>query len=129
MALNREAILKADDLPTREVDVPEWQGSVLVRGLTAGERDDFETTMLAAREQGAAASSNIRAQLVVRAIVDEDRNRVFSDGDTDELSGKSAAVLDRLFGEVLELSGMKPDAVAEAEGNSGAAASGGSPSS
>ena len=37
--LDRNAILGADDLGREVVDVPEWAGSVQVRGLTAAERD------------------------------------------------------------------------------------------
>ena len=39
MILNREQILAANDVKTRIVDVPEWGGSVIVRGLTSLERD------------------------------------------------------------------------------------------
>ena len=62
MRLSREDILKAEDLPTEEVPVPEWGGSVLVRGLTGRERDLFETSMMV--RQGAQFipdAKNIRA--------------------------------------------------------------------
>ena len=37
--LDKAAILTADDLGRREVAVPEWGGTVLIRGLTGAERD------------------------------------------------------------------------------------------
>jgi len=45
MTLNKEQILRADDLKTEEVDVPEWGGSVRVRVLTGTERDAFESSI------------------------------------------------------------------------------------
>ena len=46
MRLSRDDILKAEDLTTEEVDVPEWGGTVLVRGLTGRERDEFEASVM-----------------------------------------------------------------------------------
>jgi hypothetical protein len=46
MALNKDQILHADDLPRREVQTPEWGGSVFVRALTGDERDSYEGEML-----------------------------------------------------------------------------------
>ena len=40
--LSRDQILEADDLKTEEIEVPEWNGSVVVRELRGRERDAFE---------------------------------------------------------------------------------------
>ena len=40
--LNRDAILKAQDLKREIVDVPEWGGEVYVRGFTALEKEEVE---------------------------------------------------------------------------------------
>ena len=37
MALTREQILEADDLPTESLDVPEWGGEVLIRALNGAQ--------------------------------------------------------------------------------------------
>ena len=44
--LSKADILRADDIKTIEVAVPEWGGSVLLRGLTGRERDLFEESIL-----------------------------------------------------------------------------------
>ena len=45
MGLTRDQILAVSDIQTEEVHVPEWGGTVLVRGLTGAERDEFEAGM------------------------------------------------------------------------------------
>ena len=44
--LTRNEILAVDDLQTQKVDVPEWGGSVYVRGLTGSERDALEASIV-----------------------------------------------------------------------------------
>ena len=43
--LTREAILARDDEQSETVEVPEWDGSVRVRGLTGRERDLWEHSL------------------------------------------------------------------------------------
>jgi hypothetical protein len=133
VALNRDQILKADDLPTREVECPEWGGSVLVRALSGAERDAWEASSLAQKTtldgkgtEFVPELANRRAKLVVQAVVDEDGKRVFVDRDAAELGAKSAKVLDRLFDVISELSGLSEESAGEIEGNSDAAPSGNS---
>ena len=40
MALTADQILAADDMGLKEVAVPEWGGSVFIRVMTVGERDE-----------------------------------------------------------------------------------------
>ena len=42
MALTADQILAADDMGLKEVNVPEWGGSVYIRVMTVGERDEYE---------------------------------------------------------------------------------------
>ena len=45
MLLNKDSILSAADFVYVEHEVPEWQGTVRLRGLSAAERDEFEATL------------------------------------------------------------------------------------
>lgn len=126
MYLSKDDILKADDLPVEDVDVPEWGGVVRVRGLTGKERDRFEFKMAAARKDP--ASAQVRAEVVGRCIVDENGDRLFTDRELDRLGDKSGEALDRVFEKVRELSGMSDDAIEEATEDFGPALDGGSPS-
>jgi hypothetical protein len=108
MRLSRDDILKAADNEPEEVDVPEWGGTVLVRGMTGRERDAFEMSMLQPGRGGRRTidPANVRAKLVARCVVDDDGNRLFSDADVAELGGKSAAAVDRVYAVAARLSGM-----------------------
>ena len=116
--LTRDAILKAHDLPTEDVEVPEWGGVVRVRGLTGAERDAFEQSIVEQRGKNTRMNlRNIRAKLVALTVVDEEGNRVFSDEDAEALGKKSAAALDRVFAAAQRLSGLRPEDVEELAGN------------
>lgn len=118
MTLTKEQILAADDIPIREVEVPEWGGTVRMRGLTGSERDAYESSLFQQRgEKRILRMENVRARLVARCIVDDEGNRLFSDEEVKALGGKSGKVLDRLFDEARKLSGLTAEDVEElAEG-------------
>lgn len=115
--LSKDEILSAK-LPTREVDVPEWGGAVLVRSMTAFERDKFEMYLQRQKETAGSASFSTRAYVASCTIVGEDGQRLFSDEDVQILGQKSAHALDRILDAVLSLSGMESGAIEDAEKNS-----------
>jgi uncharacterized protein YnzC (UPF0291/DUF896 family) len=105
--LNREAIFAVSDIKTEDVFVPEWGGAVKVKGLTARERDEYETSIVQSRGKNVEINRrNIRAKLVVMTVVDDAGNRLFGDTDLKALGEKSAAAIDRLFGVAQRLSGL-----------------------
>ena len=127
--LDKAAILTADDLGRREVAVPEWGGTVLIRGLTGAERDAYEASML--RQRGTEMVANlqqIRAGLVARCCIGADGERLFTDHDVGALGEKSAAALDRVFEACAGLSRLTEKDIGDLAGNSGAAPGGDSPS-
>lgn len=95
--LTRDQILKAADLPTRPVAVPAWGGTVLVRSMTAAERDAFEADLLAARQAGQVTPGNIRARFAAACIVDDSGQPLFTPADVEALGRKSAAALDAVY--------------------------------
>ena len=107
--LSRDEIL-ATSIPTEVVDVPEWGGKVIVRGLEAHERDTYEQSLLEQAPDGSYRAKrnlpNVRASFVARCLVDEAGERLFSDEDAELLGRKSAVALDRLWGVARRLSGM-----------------------
>lgn len=130
MALTKEAILAANDLQTRVVDVPEWGGEVILKTLSGMERNAFENSLYRINGERATPNmANMSAKLLARVIVDEQGNRIFTDGDIMALGGKSAAVLSRLFEIASEMNGLGEDAIDDAEGNSEAGQAGDSSSS
>jgi len=108
--LTRQAILDAQDLLTEEVQVPEWGGAVLVRGLTGEERDALEAEIVELRGKKTQVNmQNFRARLVARSVVGEDGRRIFTDADIKALGKKSAAALQRVFEVSQRLSGLSEE--------------------
>jgi hypothetical protein len=121
----RAKILAAKDIKTERVDMPEWDLSVLVRGLKGIERDAFEESCYIGRGKDRQENFvNLRANLVARSIVDEDGVRVFSDDDIVALGEKSAAALDRIFAVAQRLSGLGQKDLETLVGNSGSGQNG-----
>lgn len=117
MALSRDAILAADDIKTEEVDVPEWGGSVFLKGMTGTERDNFEANNR--RPDGQQNLTNYRARFLVRCVVNENGTRIFSDQDAAALGKKSSGAINRLWEMAGQLNGASDEAQEEMEGNSG----------
>ena len=127
--LTRDAILAAPDLLTEEVPVPEWGGTVLVRGLTGTERDAFEEEMITGKGKNRDVNlANFRARLIVKSVVDKGGKRLFTQADMVALGGKSAAAIQRVFQVAMRLSGMSDEDVEELTKNSEPGQSGSSTS-
>jgi len=110
--LTRDQILAAKDITTELVAVPEWGGSVMVRGLTGRGRDAMETRFTDARgkidpEKGA----DFRAAFVAQTVVDAEGQRLFADSDIKALGEKSSVALQRVFDVAVRLSASRPEDV------------------
>jgi hypothetical protein len=118
--LTREQILQANDIVTEEVSVPEWGGKVLVRGLTGTERDALEASLvdMKSRKSQSFNLQNMRAKLVVMAVVGPGGGRVFTDEDVKALGKKSASALNRVFEKAQQLAGLTEEDVEELTKNS-----------
>ena len=79
VALSREAFHGLQDLRREKVELPQRGGYVFVREMCADEILDFADRMKS--DQRAATT-----WLMVRSIVDESGNRMFSDDESDMLS-------------------------------------------
>ena len=128
MALSRDGILGAVDLQTEKVFVPEWGDDVIIRGLTGEELDAFQGSIRQFRPsfdgkgmEQVLVQDNMRAKLLVKCLVDEAGERLFSDQDASALGAKNGAVIDRLYDVASRLSGLSEEEKKELEGNSEAA--------
>jgi len=77
--LSANDILKAEDIVTEDVEVPEWGGSVCIKTLSGTERDAFEEGY---SEQ---KMKNFRARFLVLTLCDEAGERLYEDSEADEL--------------------------------------------
>lgn len=123
MLLSRDDILKADDLETEDVAVPEWapRGAdpadclVRLRMLTGQERDRFERMMNEAQSNNSKRKNaeNFRARMVALCAVDDQGNRLFNTNDIATLGTKSAKALARVFDKCQEMNGFTESDVEE----------------
>ena len=97
----RERILAKDDLGSEEVYIEEWDETLTVRGLTAGEVEAFGRSI---NEGGMA---DIMARLAVKVTTNGDGSRVFSDDDVEALSGKNPTAVKKLFDAAQRISGLE----------------------
>lgn len=122
--LGRDDILWFDDRQYEYVEVPEWgEGAVVkVRGMTGSERDAFEGSLMkesADRKRGTRMDwTDLRSKLIVRCVVDEQGERIFTDADVKAVGNKSAAALQRIFEVCQKLSRLTDEDVDELVGNS-----------
>ena len=113
--LTADKVLAADDIKRERVFVPEWDGHVWVKSLTAFERDAWEALVMTSGEKG--KKPNIRAALCVATICDKDGARLFTDNQMEELGRKSSGALDKCYPVAVRLSAVTSVDVEELEKN------------
>lgn len=107
--LTVDEILTAPDLTEKRVEVPEWGGSVKVRSLTKGQQHAIRQA--ARRSDGEIDSDYVEILMFVEGVI-EPR---FDLKQAALLKDKNAGAVDRVLAVILEISGMTPKAVKEAE--------------
>lgn len=122
--LGRTEILDAADTQVEDVAVPEWGGTVRIRGLSGSERDSYEAWII----QGKGKNRDInlrqsRAKLVMMCAVDADGKRLFDEADLVRLGAKSALAMQRVFDTAAALSGLDEDALEKIQDDLGNAPS------
>lgn len=117
----KKHILTKKDLPTEEVEVPEWElpYPIYVRTMSAAEKDEFETEQFISNagddvkdDKDAAFKAslqNLRAATLARVLCadPEGEYRIFTDlSDIIALGKKSAAAIDRCLEVTKRLNGI-----------------------
>lgn len=127
--LTASEILGMDDLPVEEVIVPEWKNrKVLICGLTAAAKNAYQASVVEIQGKNRKLKlEHSTAKLLVRCLVDQKRQPLFTETQILQLGAKSAAVLERLAKVASRLSGMDEDDNEQLLKNSEAAQSGDSP--
>jgi len=104
MALSRDQMLARSTLRIERVSVPEWDGEVCVRELTAGERDRWDAWQI--DHTGPERFADLRARLLIMCVCDESGARIFGDDDVQRVSGLPAVVLTRIWNVAVSLAGL-----------------------
>lgn len=132
--LSREDVLNAPDLEPFEVEVEEWGGAVLARGLSGTQRQFVEDWYRKQRKAGSIRgvdkdgkptdealfpkSLELAGRITVMACVDENGAPLFTDQDLPALMGKSGSAIVKISEAVLTASGLTVEAKEEIEGES-----------
>lgn len=115
--LSKGQIFAAQDGKVERVEVPEWGGHVFVKTMSAGDRDQWEASILDAR--GKFTPDHGRAKLLLACVCDEAGKPLFDRGDVHDLSKKSSVAVQRVFDAAAKLNGIGKNDVDELEKNSG----------
>lgn len=109
--LTKEQILSHNDCKTKNIEVPEWGGEVIVSTMSGFSRDQFESAVTG--KNGNVNTVNIRAKLAAATLVDEQGNLLFTEKDIIKLGRKSCAALDRVFEAAQELNKIGDEDIEE----------------
>jgi hypothetical protein len=106
--LSKDDILGMDDIPTELVSVPEWKGrTVMISGMTAAGKNAYQSSLVELNGKSRKLKlEHSTAKLLVRTLVDANRQPLFTETDIIRLGTKSSAVLERLAKVASRLSGM-----------------------
>ena len=127
--LNKDQITAVDDRQWKDVDVPEWGGTVRVLGMSGTERNAYQSSLVVLGPNGSVQRMNMTdqlAKLCARSMVGEDFERLFTDKEVAALGKKNGAVLERIGQVAQRLSGLRKEDVEAKAGNSEAPQSGAS---
>lgn len=106
--LSREEIL-AIPLRTKEVEVPEWNTTILVEELSA--QDDLEKGQLLLKSNGKVdftKASQIPIHTIIKkALHPETKERLFLDSDRGKLIEKHGGAIARIFAAIQDFSGLQ----------------------
>ena len=117
--LDRSAILEAKDSKTESVEVPDWGGSVNVKGLTGNERDSWEQRLVDARK-GNTGKIDIRllkVRFVIACCINGEGVKLFNDSDAEALNQKSAKAIQIIYDVGQRLSGLSNEEAEKIAGN------------
>lgn len=106
--LNKKQILAVQDIKTEEVFIPEWGDSVMVRGMTGNQRDEFEASIVEMRGKSQTVHLEmLRAKMCAMTLIGEDGRPLFDMDEAEELGRKCAPALQRIMEVAQRLSGLK----------------------
>ena len=116
-ALTKEAFKNTKGFKLVEVDMPDWDASVMLKSLSGRERVDLASKIGKRQKEEVTAEDGFKYQLAILAvtIANPDGTRMFTDEEIEEaMSEKSAESVDRLTNEAMKLNGLGVEQANEA---------------
>lgn len=109
--LSREDILTSKDLETKEVEVKEWGGSVLVQALSGKKRSDIMNACM--NDKGKMDLNKLYPALMVAGCVEPE----FKKADAEALNEKNSGAIEKVCKVISALSGINQEDVEDAKKN------------
>lgn len=97
--LTKEDIFNCNDLPIKEVKVPEWGGSVYIKALSVGQFNSLKEKKIESKEYF--------IRILAMSLVTEQGVRLMDDEEIKVLLDKSPSAVERIFDEILILNNLK----------------------
>lgn len=113
MAFLGKDILKRDTFKRKHMDIPEWGGQIIVRGLSGHQAMTINQTAVEIADDRKAGKFDAEkaerweANTVVCGWINEDGSSVLTGQDVDDLLGKETDIISRIAKEIRILSGME----------------------
>ena len=113
MAFVGKEVLKRDTFKRKLIDIPEWGGKIIVRGLSGHQAMSISQTAVEIADDRRAGTFDAEkaerweANTVVCGWINEDGSNVLTAGDVDDLLGKETEIISRIAKEIRILSGME----------------------
>lgn len=127
--LNRNQILEANDIQTKDIEVKEWGGTIRIKQLSAKEYNDIFMNMINIRKMAAKqlskknadenleeainelAIKNQKILIIIKSVVDENMNPVFTEADMELLYQKNTNVINKIIAEIEEFNSVSTEDV------------------
>lgn len=105
----REKILAAADIPSQTVEIPEWNVTLLVKGMSAGDRITLMQNAFDQKTQQVNMAA-VYPDVVVSCVYDPETGEpVFTDADKAAILSKASAAVEKIADVGLRLSGIGKD--------------------
>jgi len=119
MALTREQIMAADDIPKpKEFEVPEWKGSVFLRLLDVGERGEWEAKCFDDDGKPKIHTRTFQIETLVCMVCNEQGVPIFKPEDVKVVAKKHPEVVERVAIEALKFNKLDLTSAEESGKNS-----------
>lgn len=101
MLLSKGQIFASEDIQSKIINVPQWNGDVKIKVMSIEEQIEFEKLNKEKKHE-----SDVIFAMLYLCCVDEDGNKLFDKKDLPEMQKKSSAVILKLFKECLDLNSL-----------------------
>ena len=112
-----DELKSVDDRERKTIYVERWEKNVLMRALSAGERENFETELIRHKDHPDKLKGT-RARLLATVLINEDGSPLIPDKNIAVLQARHAKVIADLFEDCIAMNAMTKEEVEGIEENS-----------